>query len=161
MNQQTSVTDGEVTPMNGPRVVEMTGDAAFAVNAEGKITAWNEAAEQSLGYLCSEVVDRHCWNVVCGRDLSCNRGCGRSCPFIELQGEPILPAQSLFGLLDRTDMLLRDVSGETTRVNMSTVLVAAAGSREIVHLLKSKLWLKPSAAPVQRPAGAGALPVRA
>jgi PAS domain-containing protein len=121
--------------MNGNSVVEMTGDAAFAVNAEGRITAWNEAAEQSLGYRCSEVVGRRCWNVVGGRNLSCNRDCARSCPFIELQSEPIHPAQCVFGLIDRTDMLLRDASGEPTRIDMSTFLVGAAGKREIVHLL--------------------------
>ncbi len=121
--------------MNGNRVVEMTGDAAFAVNSEGEITAWNEAAEQSLGYRRAEVVGRHCWSVVRGRDLFRHRTCGRSCPFIELQSEPVTCTESFFGPINRTYMLLREASGETTRVRMSTFVVGEEGRMDIVHTL--------------------------
>ena len=47
--------------MDGAKAVAIAREAAFAVNSEGQIIAWNEAAEDALGYRSSEVVGRCCW----------------------------------------------------------------------------------------------------
>ena len=114
--------------MDGKEVVATTADPAFAVDPKGKIIAWNEGAEYCLGYRRSEVVGRRCWRVLKGRDLSSNRYCDKNCPVrnMALKGEPIHRAQMFFC----------NASGETTRVNMSTLVVRGQAGEEIVHLLK-------------------------
>ena len=113
--------------MNGIEVVATTGDPAFAVDIDGRIIAWNKAAEHCLGYRRSEVVGRCCWEVLEGRDLASNRYCDESCPVrnMALEGEPINQAQMFF----------RNASGETMRVNSSTFVVQGKAGKEIVHLL--------------------------
>ena len=113
--------------MNGIEVVATTGDPAFAVDPEGKIIAWNEAAEYCLGYRRSEVVGRHCWRVLEGRDPSSNRYCAEHCPMrdMAMRGEPV----------HRTEMFFRNASGGATRASMSTLVVQGKTNKEIVHLL--------------------------
>ncbi|MFQ5526383.1 MAG: PAS domain S-box protein [Thermoanaerobaculia bacterium] len=125
--------------MNGIEVTAITGDAAFAVDSDGKIIAWNEAAERSLGYQSSEVVGLRCWRVLKCRNLSSNLNCDKSCPVRNgaFQGEPINRAQMLFGLISRAQMSFRNASGETTQVTTSTFMVQGeAGRREVIHLLQ-------------------------
>jgi PAS domain S-box-containing protein len=114
--------------MNGTEVVATTGDAAFAVDPEGRIIAWNEGAEYCLGYRRPEVLGRRCWRVLQGQDLSSNRYCDRTCPVrnMAMKGEPI----------NRTQMFFRNASGETTPVAMSTLVVQGEKSKEIVHLFQ-------------------------
>ena len=45
-------------------MVDHASDAAFAINEELKITAWNHGAQQLLGYALSEVIDRRCSEVI-------------------------------------------------------------------------------------------------
>jgi len=84
--------------MNGKEVVATTGDPAFAVDREGKIIAWNDAAEYCLGYRRSEVVGRRCCRVLQGRDLSSNRYCSETCAVREMatHGEPIHRTQMFY-----------------------------------------------------------------
>lgn len=121
--------------MNGNRVVATTSHAAFAVGARGRITAWNERAEQRLGYRRSEVIGRCCWKVLQGEDLSIDRKCASTCPYLELQREPVDRAQQFLRPIDRTLMAFRGASDEATRGRMSTFVVGAAGGRQIVHML--------------------------
>ena len=95
--------------------IASTADPAFAVDGNGQILAWNEAAEQCLGYRRSEVVGRNCWQVLRGRDVSFNRYCGKSCPArtMALRGEPI----------HRTEMFYRDAEGKRVRISKSTLVV--------------------------------------
>jgi PAS domain S-box-containing protein len=56
-----------------------SGDAVFIVNSEQRITSWNKGAERMFLYSESEVLDRHCYEVLEGRvhpDLPwCRAGC--------------------------------------------------------------------------------------
>ena len=45
-------------------MVDHASDAAFAIDGGLNITAWNRGAQQLLGYALSEVVDRHCSEVI-------------------------------------------------------------------------------------------------
>ncbi len=45
-------------------LAEFASDAAFAIDAEGKIVAWNASAQRLLGYTPSEVIGRHCGDVL-------------------------------------------------------------------------------------------------
>ena len=114
--------------MNGTEVVTTTGDPAFAVDRDGRILAWNKAAEHCLGYQRTEVVGRRCWRVLQGRDLSSNRYCGENCTVraMALLSEPI----------HRTQIVFRTGSGEETPFSMSTLVVRGETGKEIVHLLQ-------------------------
>lgn len=131
--------------MNGIEVVDTTGDPAFAVDVEGKIIAWNKAAEYCLGHRRSEVIGRHCWRVLRGRDLCSNRYCDKTCPIrnMALQGEPV----------NRTEMFFRNASGERARFGMSTFVLGAGVSQEIVHLLQPVTAREGASAESSGPAG--------
>ncbi len=47
-------------------LVTFSSDAAFAVDPELRVIAWNERAEELLGYREAEVLDRPCWDVLQG-----------------------------------------------------------------------------------------------
>jgi PAS domain S-box-containing protein len=60
------------------RIIEGTGDAAFAVDADGRISAWNKAAVELFGRSEAEVM-----NVPCHKLLQCSDedgvGCSQHC----------------------------------------------------------------------------------
>jgi PAS domain S-box-containing protein len=63
--------------MNDPLdLISNTADAVSAVDAEGQIVFWNEAATALFGYEAQEVLGRLCSEVIAGRDeagrLVCN-----------------------------------------------------------------------------------------
>lgn len=45
-------------------LAEFASDAAFAIDAEGKIVAWNVSAQRLLGYTPSEAIGRQCGDVL-------------------------------------------------------------------------------------------------
>ncbi len=115
--------------INGRKVEATTSTPVFAVDTEGKISAWNQGAEYCLGYRCSQVLGRRCWEVLQGREPSCNRFCDETCAVLRmaLEGEPIHGRQMFF----------RNASGETMHVSMSTLVVRGENGKEVAHLLKS------------------------
>ena len=62
----------------------VTGDAAFAVDRNGVIVLWNQAAEQTLGYSSSTAVGQYCWKLLCGEDVYGNQYCCERCPLREM-----------------------------------------------------------------------------
>jgi len=45
-------------------LAEFASDAAFAINVDSKIVTWNAQAQRLLGYTLSEVIGRHCGDVL-------------------------------------------------------------------------------------------------
>ena len=69
----------------GARITKYeTGDAAFAVDREGVIVLWNQAAEQTLGYQSTTAIGQYCWNLLCGKDVYGNQYCCERCPLREM-----------------------------------------------------------------------------
>lgn len=66
--------------MDALKIVNSTGDPAFAVDRHGIVKAWNKAAENVFGYSATAVEGRPCWEVLCGCDASRNEYCGKDCP---------------------------------------------------------------------------------
>ncbi len=60
------------------RLVTGTGDAAFVVNPQGVITAWNPQCEALFGLPAAEVVGKECGPIVQGTD-ECGSVCGERC----------------------------------------------------------------------------------
>jgi PAS domain S-box-containing protein len=61
------------------KLLERTGDAAFAVDQEGVVRSWNDAAEQLFGYPAAEIVGRPCADVLHGTDAVGARVCAPDC----------------------------------------------------------------------------------
>lgn len=60
------------------RMAESTSDAAFAVDGEGLVVAWNHAAEALFALPASEAMGRHCGDIVQGAD-ECGTVCSQEC----------------------------------------------------------------------------------
>ena len=54
-------------------------ESAFASNRNGRIVEWNESAQRLLGHASSDVVGRHCFEVLDGKDIFGNRFCHERC----------------------------------------------------------------------------------
>jgi len=60
-------------------LAECASDAAFAVDGNAKIVAWNAQAQRLLGYTASEAIGRHCGDILqatlSGGEPLCHPGC--------------------------------------------------------------------------------------
>ncbi|MDX2428866.1 MAG: LuxR C-terminal-related transcriptional regulator [Xanthomonadales bacterium] len=68
--------------MNNIKQVFSTSEAAFAVDRNGQVMAWNQAAEQTMGYAESEALGQQCWELLSGRDVFGNQSCCEGCPIL-------------------------------------------------------------------------------
>jgi DNA-binding CsgD family transcriptional regulator len=64
---------------------------AFATDSRERIVFWNDGAAELLGRKSDDALGRHCWEVICGRDVFGNRFCYGNCPVAAAlrQGEPV------------------------------------------------------------------------
>ena len=137
--------------MNGLTLVDSTGDPAFAVDLQGRIRAWNRAAERVLGFPASSAVGRLCRELLVGRDVFDNDYCTESCPLL-------LMAQG-HQAVHRCELLFRHLSGGYLRTEVSCLTVSGDEPAEqlVVHLLRplgdgeSAERLAPSHAPSAGP----------
>ena len=59
-------------------LVDGTSDSAFAVDGNGLIIAWNQAAEKLFGLRASDALDKSCGSIIQGMD-ECGLVCSRDC----------------------------------------------------------------------------------
>lgn len=64
------------------RLVASTSDAAFAVDGDGSVIAWNGAAETLFGLPAAEAIGRPCGDLLQGSD-ECGAVCSRDCTVIQ------------------------------------------------------------------------------
>src|SRR5262245_3028085 len=55
---------------------------AFACDSRERIVFWNAGAAELLGFGPEEALGRHCWEVICGRDVFGNRFCYANCAVV-------------------------------------------------------------------------------
>ncbi len=117
-------------PLDPLAIVAGTGDAAFAVDEQGRIVIWNKGAERLLGHEAARVLGRPCHEVLCGEDVFGNRYCHEDCALIQMsrRREPIL----------RFEMDVREASGDKVRAGFSVVVVPGprASQFTIVHIFQ-------------------------
>lgn len=115
--------------MDASAIVNSTTDPAFAVDARGRIGAWNEAAERFFGLAVRQVLGRCCFEVVKGRDVFGNDYCSQSCPLRTMARahRPTRPC----------DLVFDDPAGVPSRVRVTTIRsqVDAKPVWSLVHLL--------------------------
>lgn len=76
----------------------VTGDPAFAIDRNGEIVLWNDAAEQTFGFSADDALGEKCWNLMSGTDAYGNRYCCEQCQIREMsfRHEPVHSFQSTF-----------------------------------------------------------------
>ena len=126
----------------------VTGDPAFAVDRQGLVVFWNEAAEQAFGHARPDALGKKCWELMCGHDINGNLYCFENCPLIEMAflHEPVHAFQSSF---DTSNHLQKRFS-----VSCLTVF-EQAGDEMLLHICHAE---QPTAQADLRPAPAGIQP---
>ena len=111
------------------QLLAATADGGIAIDAEGRIVLWNQAAENMLGYAVREAVGRPCCDLLMGHDDEGNRLCCRRCDVMDLvtMRDPVY----------NFDLRTRTKAGSTIWVNVSTLMVSSNGMGDMtVHLLR-------------------------
>ena len=104
-----------------------TSEAAYAVDRNGQIVVWNQAAEQILGYAESEALGQQCWELLSGQDVFGNQSCCEGCPVraTAFSNKPI----------NRFQVDFKTAAHERKRFTVSTLMLFNAPGREVfVHL---------------------------
>ncbi len=104
-----------------------TADGAFVTDAKQRIITWNKGAERLLGYSASEVVNRHCYDVIAGRDRRAKVVCCPNCKVYRCLQRGIL--------LPNFNSLTTTKDGQGIWVNFCTVALPYK-DRRVLHLLR-------------------------
>lgn len=112
------------------------GQAAFAIDNADRIVFWNHECEKLLGYPAQQVLGRHCFDVMGGRDVNGNVYCYRNCPVAhqarseEKEEDPVRPFV----------LMVKDSSGRTKRIVASLFAVPAVRHElsTVVHVLREE-----------------------
>ncbi len=108
-----------------------TAEPAFASDRKGCIVAWNESAERLLGHAASDVIGKHCFDVLDGKDVFGNRFCDELCPIRNMvrRHEPVHHCQLSY----------RTASSDRIGVSVSVFVVFGEAPSEycVVHVLES------------------------
>jgi PAS domain S-box-containing protein len=111
------------------RALASAGDGALVIGDDGRIRAWNHAAERLLGFSSREVIGRACCDVFDGHDTAGNRLCSRDCQVMMLvrAGEPV----------QHFDMRARTKAGRPIWLNTSVLSTRGADDEPLtIHLLR-------------------------
>jgi PAS domain S-box-containing protein len=95
-----------------------SGDGAFVVGPDGRITHWNSSAQRILGYTAHEAIGRTCCEIFVGGDGDgplCYQGCHEE--------TLVQPGE----LLQAFDMRTRTKIGRAVWINISILVVPANG----------------------------------
>lgn len=104
-----------------------TSETAFAVDLDGQIVAWNQAAEHTFGHAETDALGQRCWELLSGRDVFGNRFCCEGCPVraAAFDNEPI----------SRFQIDFETATDERNRFTVSTLILSnGPGKKVLVHL---------------------------
>lgn len=117
-----------------------TSEAAFAVDRNGQIVAWNQAAKRTFGFTKSRALGQRCWELLSGRDIFGNQSCCEGCPVraAAFANEPIHRFQIDFKTADK----------KRKKYTVSTLMLFnGPGKESFVHLCRPKPEVSESEAP--------------
>ena len=108
-----------------------TSEAAFAVDRNGQIVAWNQAAKGTFGYTKSRALGQRCWELLSGRDIFGNQSCCEGCPVraAAFANEPI----------NRFQIDFKTATQKRKNYMVSTLMLFnGLGKESFVHLCRPK-----------------------
>jgi PAS domain S-box-containing protein len=110
------------------KLIGGTADAAFVVNSEGVLVAWNEAAGKLFGVTAEQAIGQPCRTIVQGVD-ECGAVCSANCT--------VQQAVSRRHPLENFDLQLQTVDGEQW-CNVSVVIAESNSSTEVsaIHIVR-------------------------
>jgi DNA-binding CsgD family transcriptional regulator len=112
--------------------ISKSDDAVFAFDANERVILWNKGCEALLGRPAYQVLGRHCYDIMCGRDIYGNRYCCPSCPAARQSREhPDDPVR-------RFELDVATASGGTRRVAVSMFSLPASrpALATLVHVMR-------------------------
>lgn len=117
--------------------LERAAEGAFLIDRNQRITFWNRAAQEMLGYAPVEVMGRSCYEVIQGRDDHDHAWCRGNCAVTAKtkSGQPV----ETFNTLARTK------AGDLRWINVSILALEAAGEEDslaVLHLFRDASDLK-------------------
>ncbi len=118
--------------------IAQSDDAVFAFDGNDLVILWNKRCEELLGRPAYQVLGRHCFDVMCGRDAYGNRYCCRTCPVNDqARHHPEDPVRNF-------SLDVNVPNGGVKRLTVSTFTIPALRSSPatLVHVLRD-----PSAKP--------------
>ena len=111
-------------------LISNTADAVSAIDREGRIVFWNDAATALFGCEAQEVLGRFCFEVIAGRNESGSLVCKVHChSMMKALSQELVPTR---------DLLVRTKADREVWLNVSTVVVHSRW-RELfvlVHLFR-------------------------
>ena len=106
-----------------------TSETAYAVDRNGQIVVWNQAAEKTFGYAESEALGQQCWELLSGRDVFGNQSCCEGCPIraTAFRHEPV----------NRFQIDFTTAAHKQKRFTVSTLMLFnGSGEEVLVHLCR-------------------------
>jgi PAS domain S-box-containing protein len=124
---------GQPKTMNEEEILGVlmdTADGAFATDMQGRIVAWNAAAERITGRKAAEVMGRSCCQVVQGRDSTGNLVCFAGCHVKAMAMRGEMPSHQ--------DLVIHEEGDKELSLDFSTTLVRddQRKLRAIVHTFR-------------------------
>jgi PAS domain S-box-containing protein len=92
-----------------------TADGVFLVDSSQRIIRWNKGAEGILGFTDADVVDRHCFEVIAGRNRANKAHCRSGCHVQECLANR--------DLVENFDVMTRTKTGGNIWLNVSVIAV--------------------------------------
>jgi DNA-binding CsgD family transcriptional regulator len=106
--------------------------AVFAFDANDLVILWNRGCEEMLGRSAYQVLGRHCYDIMCGRDIYGNLYCCPNCPVtVQSREHPKDPVQ-------RFELDVATGDGGKRRVALTTFAIPAPrpSLATLVHVLR-------------------------
>jgi DNA-binding CsgD family transcriptional regulator len=119
-------------PVDVLEQIAKSDDAVFAFDANDLVILWNKACERLLGRAAYEVLGRHCYDIMCGRDAFGNMYCCPSCPITtQARSHKDDPVQ-------RFELEVAAGAGQRKKVSITTFAIPAvrSGPATLVHVLR-------------------------
>jgi PAS domain S-box-containing protein len=92
-----------------------TSDAVVAVDSAQRLVLWNQAAEALFGFKATEVLGRFCYDVIGGREESCQFGCQKACSaLMRAMDQQVVPTRNL---------LVQTKSGQEIWISVTTITI--------------------------------------
>lgn len=112
------------------QLLGQTADGAFVVDSNQQLVFWNKSAQKLIGLRADEVLGRHCYHVIAGRDETGCAICRRLCTvFVESGREELVP---------NFDVMIRTKEDEPRWLNVSIIAIPGQQdkARAVIHLFR-------------------------